>query len=75
MLRVYAIDLTGNWDDHLPLVGFSYNNSFHASIGMSPYEVLYGRKCRSLICWEEVGEHYILGPKLVQQIKEVVELI
>ncbi|KAL8098558.1 hypothetical protein AgCh_031368 [Apium graveolens] len=45
MLRVCAIDFKGSWDDHLPLIEFSYNNSFHASIGMPPYEALYGRRC------------------------------
>ena len=75
MLRVCALDFKGNWDDHLPLVEFSYNNSYHASIGMPPYEALYGRKCRSPMCWEEVGEQKILGPELVQQTKEKVELI
>ncbi|WOG95287.1 hypothetical protein DCAR_0414599 [Daucus carota subsp. sativus] len=55
MLRVCALDFEGSWDEHLPLVEFSYNNSYHASIGMPPYEALYGRKCRSPICWDEVG--------------------
>ncbi|KAL8120168.1 hypothetical protein AgCh_017344 [Apium graveolens] len=54
MLRVCALDFEGSWDEHLPLVEFSYNNSYHASIGMPPYEPLYGRRCRSPICWEEV---------------------
>ena len=75
MLRVCAIDFKGTWDDHLPLVEFSYNNSYHASIGMPPYEALYGRKCRSPLHWEEVGERQILGPELVQQTKEAIELI
>ena len=75
MLRVCALDFKGNWDDHLPLVEFSYNKSYHTSIGMPPYEALYGRKCRSPVCWEEVGERKRLGPELVQQTKEVVELI
>ena len=75
MLRVCAIDFKGNWDDHLPLIEFSYNNSYHASIGMPPYEALYGRKCRSPVYWEEVGERKMLGPELVQQTKEAVELI
>ena len=75
MLRVCALDFEGSWDEHLPLVEFSYNNSYHASIGMPPYEALYGRKCRSPICWNEVGERKILGPELIQQTKETVELI
>ena len=75
MLRVCAIDFKGNWDEHLPLVEFAYNNSYHASIGMPPYEALYGRKCRSPVYWDEVGERKVLGPELVQQTKEVVEII
>ena len=75
MLRVCALDFEGNWDDHLPLIEFSYNNSYHASIGMPPYEALYGRKCRWPVYWDDVGERKILGPELVQQTKESVELI
>ncbi|XP_074347146.1 uncharacterized protein LOC141685975 [Apium graveolens] len=75
MLRVCAIDFKGSWDEHLPLVEFAYNNSYHASIGMPPYEALYGRKCRSPVYWDEVGERKILGPELVQQTKEVAEII
>ena len=56
MLRVCSIEFKGSWDDHLPLVEFSFNNSYHASIGMPPYEALYGRKCRSPVYWEEGGE-------------------
>ncbi|KAL8104528.1 hypothetical protein AgCh_028665 [Apium graveolens] len=75
MLRVCVLDFEGSWDEHLPLVEFSYNNNYHASIGMPPYEALYGRRCRSPICWEEVGERKILGPELIQQTKEKIELI
>ena len=75
MLRVCVVDFKGNWDDYLPLIEFSYNNSFHASIGMPPFEALYGRKCRSPLYWDEVGERKILGPELVQQTKEKIELI
>ncbi|KAD3336598.1 hypothetical protein E3N88_32117 [Mikania micrantha] len=56
MLRACVIDFGGNWDSHLPLVEFSYNNSYHANIVMAPFEALYGRKCRSPICWTEVGD-------------------
>ncbi|KAL8110327.1 hypothetical protein AgCh_026159 [Apium graveolens] len=70
MLRTCAIDFKGNWDDHLPLIEFSYNNRYHASIGMPPYEALYGRKCRSPTYWDEVGERKLLSPELVQQTKE-----
>ncbi|KAL8116429.1 hypothetical protein AgCh_022794 [Apium graveolens] len=75
MLRLCAIDFEGSWDEHLPLLEFSYNNSYHASIGMPPYEALYGRKCRSPVHWDEVGERKILGPELIRQTKEKIELI
>ena len=50
------LDLKGSWEEHLPLVEFSYNNSYQESIQMAPYEALYRRPCRSLVCWTEVGE-------------------
>ena len=75
MLRACIMDFEGSWEDHLPLVEFAYNNSYHASIGMPPYEALYGRKCRSPMCWDEVGERKMLGPELVQQTAEVVRII
>ena len=65
MLRACVLDFGGSWEDHIPLVEFSYNNHFQTSIGMTPYEALYGRKCRSLICWDDVGERKLLGPELV----------
>ncbi|KAJ9566000.1 hypothetical protein OSB04_001966 [Centaurea solstitialis] len=55
MLRSCVIDFGGNWDTHLPLVEFAYNNSFHSSIGMAPFEALYGRKCRTPTCWLEAA--------------------
>ena len=75
MLRGRAIDFQGAWDDYLPLVEFSYNNSFQASIGMAPYEALYGRRCHTPLCWSEVGERQLLGPELVQQASDGVKLI
>nr|GFA99549.1 putative reverse transcriptase domain-containing protein [Tanacetum cinerariifolium] len=56
MLRAYVIDFENSWDRHLPLVKFSYNNSYHTSIKAAPFEALYGRKCRSPVCWAEVGD-------------------
>ena len=75
LLRACTLDLKGNWDDYLPLVEFAYNNSFQASIGMGPFEGLYGRKCQSPVCWDNVGERKLLGPELVQLIVEKVALI
>nr|GFA99496.1 putative reverse transcriptase domain, ribonuclease H-like domain, aspartic peptidase domain protein [Tanacetum cinerariifolium] len=64
MLRAYVIDFGNGWVKHLPLVEFSYNNSYHASIQAAPFEALYGRKCRSPVCWAEVGQVQLTGPKV-----------
>ncbi|GJW17465.1 putative reverse transcriptase domain-containing protein [Tanacetum coccineum] len=65
MLRACAINFGKGWVNHLPLVEFSYNNSYHASIKGAPFKALYGQKCRSPICWTEVGEAQLLGPELI----------
>ncbi|GJY20252.1 putative reverse transcriptase domain-containing protein [Tanacetum coccineum] len=72
MLRACAIDFRNGWVNHLPLVEFSYNNSYHASIKAAPFEALYGRKCRSPICWAKVGEVQLTGPKIVQETTEKI---
>ncbi|GJR25962.1 putative reverse transcriptase domain-containing protein [Tanacetum coccineum] len=71
-LRACAIDFGKGWVNHLPLVEFSYNNSYHASIKAAPFEALYGRKCRSPVCWTKVGEAQILGPELIQETTEKI---
>nr|GEZ97145.1 putative reverse transcriptase domain-containing protein [Tanacetum cinerariifolium] len=72
MLRACAINFGKGWVNHLPLVEFSYNNSYHATIKAAPFEALYGRKCRSHICWTEVGEAQILSPELIQETTEKI---
>nr|GEV13330.1 putative reverse transcriptase domain-containing protein [Tanacetum cinerariifolium] len=72
MLCACAIDFGKGWINHFPLVEFSYNNGYHASIKASPFEALYGQKCRSPICWTEVGEAQILGPELIQETTEKI---
>nr|GFA93861.1 putative reverse transcriptase domain-containing protein [Tanacetum cinerariifolium] len=72
MLRACAIDFGKGWVNHLPLVEFSYNNSYHATIKAAPFEALYGQKCRSPVCWTEVGEAQILGPELIQETTEKI---
>nr|GFC43779.1 reverse transcriptase domain-containing protein [Tanacetum cinerariifolium] len=67
MLCACAIDFGKGWVNHLPLVEFSYNNCYHASIKAAPFEALYGRKC-----WTEVGEAQILGPELIQDTTEKI---
>ena len=75
MLRVCVLDHKGSLEEHLPLVEFAYNNSYQASIQMTPYEELYGRPCRSPLCWTEVGESSITGPDLIRDTFEKVSLI
>ncbi|GJS69957.1 putative reverse transcriptase domain-containing protein [Tanacetum coccineum] len=60
---------------NLDMIEFSYNNSYHASIKAAPFEALYGRKCRSPVCWTEVGEAQILGPELIQETtKKIIQI-
>jgi hypothetical protein len=75
LLRVCVLEQGGTWDSHLPLMEFTYNNSYHSSIGMAPFEALYGRRCRTPLCWFETGESAVLGPEIVQQTTEKVKLI
>ena len=75
MLRACVLEHKGSWEEHLPLVEFAYNNSYQASIQMAPYEALYGRPCRSPICWTEVGESSIIGLDLIRDTSEKVSLI
>ncbi|GJS75415.1 putative reverse transcriptase domain-containing protein [Tanacetum coccineum] len=75
MLRACVIDFGSSWDRHLPLVEFSYNNSYHASIKAAPFKALYGRKCRSPICWSEVEDSQLTGPELIQEMtKKIVQI-
>ncbi|GJT29668.1 putative reverse transcriptase domain-containing protein [Tanacetum coccineum] len=66
MLRAYVIDFGSSWDHHLPLVEFSYNNSYHASIKAAPYEALYERKCRSPVCWSKIGDIQLTSQELIR---------
>jgi len=75
MLRGCALDYAGSWDHNLPLVEFAYNNSYHSSIDMAPYEALYSRRCRTPVCWEEVGEREPSKVELIDQTKEIVDLV
>ncbi|TYK26741.1 DNA/RNA polymerases superfamily protein [Cucumis melo var. makuwa] len=63
MLRACVLQLKGSWDTHLPLMEFAYNNSYQSSISMAPYEALYGRPCRTPVCWNEVGERKLVDSR------------
>ncbi|GJT89312.1 putative reverse transcriptase domain-containing protein [Tanacetum coccineum] len=72
ILRACVIEFGKGWVNHLPLVKFSYNNSYHASIKAVPFKALYGRKCHSPVCWTEVGEVQLTGPEIVQEMTEKI---
>ena len=69
------MDFGGSWSNYLPLIEFSYNNSYQASIQMTPFEALYGRHCTSPIGWFELREARLVGPNLVQDAMDKVWLI
>ena len=73
MLRSCVMDNQGSWDRYLPLVEFVYNNSYQQSIGMAPYEALYGSRCQTPLCWNDDGEVSVLGPDLVQETTEKIK--
>ncbi|GKF08646.1 putative reverse transcriptase domain-containing protein [Tanacetum coccineum] len=72
MLRVCVMDFGKGWDRHLPLIEFSYNNNYHTSIKAAPFEALYGRKCRSPICWAEVEDAQLTGPEIIHETTEKI---
>ncbi|GJY21232.1 putative reverse transcriptase domain-containing protein [Tanacetum coccineum] len=75
MLKACVLDFEGSWNVHLPLVEFSYNNSYHSSVRCAPFEALYGRKCRSPMLWAEVGERKLIGHELVQETTKKISQI
>ena len=75
MLRACCMDWGGLWEQYLSLAEFAYNNSFQASIGMPPFEALYGRPCRLPLCWEEPGDRAVMSSELIQECNEKVPLI
>jgi len=75
LLRVCVLEQGGTWDSHLLFIEFTYNNSYHSSIGMAPFEALYGRRCRTPLFSFESGENVVLGPKIVQRTTEKVKII
>ncbi|GJX39921.1 putative reverse transcriptase domain-containing protein [Tanacetum coccineum] len=72
MIRACVLNFGKGWDRHLPLVEFSYNNSYHTSIKSAPFEALYGRKCRSPICWAEVRDRQLTCPEIIYETTEKI---
>ena len=75
MLGACVLDFGGNWADYLPLAEFAYNNNYQSSISMTSYEALYGRTYRLPLCWIELGESRLVGPEIVQETIEKIQLI
>jgi hypothetical protein len=75
MLRAWPLKHGGSWDKSLPYVDFSYNNNYQASLKMSPFEALYGRKCRTPLHWDQTGERKFFGPEIIQEVEEQVRII
>ncbi|GKC15253.1 putative reverse transcriptase domain-containing protein [Tanacetum coccineum] len=72
MLHACVLDFGKGWDRHLSLVEFSYNNSYHTSIKVAPFEALYGCKCRSPICWAEVRDRQLTSPEIIHETTEKI---
>jgi hypothetical protein len=72
MLRACVLTYGKDWEQSLQYAKFSYNNGYQASLGMSPFEALYGRKCRTPLMWSEVGEHALVGATLIKKAEERV---
>jgi hypothetical protein len=75
MLRACALQHGGSWDKILPYVEFSYNNSYQTSLKMSPFEALYGRKCKTPLYWDQTGERQFFGPEFIQEAEKQVRII
>jgi hypothetical protein len=75
MLRACALGFGGSWDEHLPLTEFSYNNSYQSSLKAAPFEALYGRKCRSPICWFECGGNQEFETDFIQEKQGIIDII
>ena len=69
MLSGCVLDFPGSWDRYIPLMEFTYNNSYQTSIGIAPYEALYGRKCKTLISWTDLNEHKVIGLDIVKEME------
>ena len=72
MLHACVLDFGGSWDTYIPLAAFSDNNSYHASIDRPPFEILYKRRCRTPVCWGEVGQR-VMGS--IEEVVKTIEMI
>jgi hypothetical protein len=75
MLRACTLQYGRSWDKSLPYTKFSYNNSYQESLKMAPFEMLYGRRCRTPLFWSETGEQKVFGPNILQEAKQQVRMV
>ena len=75
MLRACAIQYGTSWDKCLSYAEFSYNNSYQASLKKSPFEALYGRKCRTPLYWDQIGEKQLFGPEIIDDAEQMVQAV
>ncbi|KAH9294374.1 hypothetical protein KI387_040428, partial [Taxus chinensis] len=75
MLRMYCIDQQYKWEEYLPLVEFSYNNTYHASLKMVPFEELYGRKCRTPVSWDNIEDREVIGLEILMEMEQQIKMI
>jgi hypothetical protein len=75
MLRVYALQYRRRWDKSLLYAEFSYNNSYQESLKMTPFEILYGRRCQTPLFWSETGERNVFGPDVLQEVEKQVRMV
>ena len=75
MLRACVLDFQGKWEEYLPLVEFSHNNSYQANIKMAPFEALYGRRCRTPLCWNDLDNVLVVGLEVIQEMVDKVKVI
>jgi hypothetical protein len=75
MLRACALQYGRSWDKSLPYAEFSYNNGYQESLKMAPFEMLYARRCRTPIFWNEIGEHQVFGPDIIQETEKQVHQV
>jgi hypothetical protein len=75
MLRACALQYGRSWDKSLSYAEFSYNNSYQESLKMALFEMLYDRRCRTLLFWNETGEQKVFGPDILQEAKKQVRMV
>jgi hypothetical protein len=75
MLRACALQYGRSWDKRLSYVEFSYNNGYKESLKMTPFEMLYSRRCRTPLFWSETRERKVFGPHILQEAKKQVRMV